>query len=130
MSGGGVEIELSEGRLRAVVDDVLAKSGQAGSLERLELSSAALSVGAERGLLAAKRGGRTKDGGTLSQGLIRGLLVLSSLAESGPGRSQSKIASEPQMTTTNVSLYVRTLIALGLLIPTGESRAKLSPRSS
>ncbi len=115
MSGSGVSIELSDGQLRAVMRAALASEGQRDRLVDLDLSGPALSTAAGRALLSERRGG------TLSAGLIRGLLVLSSFRAGGAERGVSEIARELQMSTSTAYIYVRTLVAVGLLHPVSRS---------
>jgi hypothetical protein len=118
VSGSGVRIELTDGQLQAVMREAVESNAQQERLADLDLSGPALSTAAGRALLSARHGGS----GTLSAGLMRGLLVFSAFREGKAERGVSEIARELQMSINTVHVYVRTLVAIGLLHPVSRSR--------
>jgi hypothetical protein len=95
-----ISVELSEEQLQEVLCAARERGRDLRGLGDLDVSPAVL---------------RKAAGGSLSNSLIRGLLVLSVFVVDGPARGVTEIAAELNMKTSTVHRLMRTLANAGLL---------------
>ena len=119
MSASGVSIELTEGQLREIR---AALAREEHPPLPLDISDADL----ERAASGAQLAGDSES--TISASLVRGLLVLNAFQRGSLARSVSEVAKELRLARGSVQIYIRTLVALGFLVPVSNGRMYRRPQ--